>query len=149
MPTKIETYGSIREDGKIYFSKRNQFDDEVKSLFKVGTRCIVTVEKVSKKRSNQQNKYYWLVINIIKTELNKNDWRLTDKNVHEIMKLRFLKTDIVNESTGEVLPLLKSTSDLTTTEEMEYISDVCAYGRENLGCKIPEPNEQIKIFENN
>ncbi len=149
MPTKIEIFGQIKENGKIYFSKRNQFDDDVKRLFKVGTRCLITVEKVSKKRSNQQNRYYWLVINIIKTELNKNNWKLTDKNVHEIMKLRFLKTDIVNESTGEVLPLLKSTSDLSPTEEMEYIADVCTYGRENLGCKIPEPNEQIKIFENN
>lgn len=146
MPTKIETFGQIKEDGKIYFSKRNQFDDEIKSLFKAGTRCLITVEKVSKKRSNQQNRYYWLVINIIKNELNKNNWKLTDKNVHEIMKLRFLKTDIINESTGEILPLLKSTSDLTTTEEMEYLSDVCTYGRENLGCNIPEPNEQIEIF---
>ena len=146
MPTKIQAFASIKEDGKIYFSKRNEFDDEIKRLFKAGTRCLVTVEKVSKKRSNQQNRYYWLVIRIIKDELNNQGWNLTDKDVHEMMKLRFLKTDIINLSTGEVLSMIKSTSSLTTTEEMEYITDVCAYGRENLGCKIPEPNEQTKLF---
>jgi hypothetical protein len=146
MPTKIETFGLIKEDGKIYFSKRNEFDDEIKRLFKIGTRCLVTVEKVSKKRSNQQNRYYWLVIRIIKDELNNQGWNLTDKDVHEMMKLRFLKTDIINLSTGEVLSMLKSTSALTTTEEMEYITDVCVYGRENLGCIIPEPNEQTQLF---
>jgi hypothetical protein len=86
------------------------------------------------------------VIRIIKDELNNQGWNLTDKDVHEMMKLRFLKTDIINLNTGEVLSMLKSTSGLTTTEEMEYITDVSTWGKENLGCKIPEPNEQIQIF---
>ena len=58
-----------------------------------------------KRRSHNQNSYYWMCLELILDGLHEIGYReVRDKNdVHELLKQMFLKRRIVNEQTGEVI----------------------------------------------
>jgi hypothetical protein len=53
----------------------------------------------------------------------------------------------MTKTNQELVELTPSTTDLTTTEMMEYIEKVCLFAAESLNVAIPQPNEQTRIFE--
>ena len=42
--------------------------------------------------------------------------------------------------------MTKSTAELTTTQMMDYVSEIQQFAAEYLNVIIPDPNEQIEIF---
>jgi hypothetical protein len=62
------------------------------------------------------------------------------------MKFMFLKKQIVNENTGEVLETIGSTTKLSTTEFNEYIDRISQFAAEFLGVEIMPPNKQVAMF---
>lgn len=106
----------------------------------------VTVDKDHKKRSTEQNRYYWgVVVEIIRQALS-TAWgeRLTKQAAHEILRLKFLAEDKrINDE--EVLTMLKSTTELDTIDMVFYTDKCRAFAEEYLGCYIPEPNEQMEL----
>ena len=146
---KLQTYGTI-EDGKLKIIHRNRFTEAIKAL-KPG-RYSLTIEKVYRKRSNPQNSFLWGVVYPIVLEGLKQagfEEFEEDEQVHDLLKCRFLKKDIVNKD-GEVIETVGMTKNLTTTEFMDYLSEIGKWSSEYLNVYIPEPGEQTEIkFEDN
>jgi len=67
--------------------------------------------------------------------------------IHDFLKRRCLPSRKVCDANQELVELTASTTDLTTTEMMEYIERVCLFAAESLNVVIPQPNEQTRIFE--
>lgn len=143
---KLETYGTI-ESGKLKIIHKDRFTEAIKTL-KDG-RYRLTLEKVYRKRSNPQNAFLWGVVNPLVLEgLKVVGYDLDLDAVHDLLKFKFLKKDIVNED-GEVLETIGSTANLTTSEFMDYLVEVKKWSMEYLNVYIPEPNEQTEISFNN
>ena len=66
-------------------------------------------------------------------------------DIHEIMKYKFLLSEAVNEKTGEIYKYVKSTTELTTIEMMDYMTSIQKFASEDLQIVLPEPNEQLTI----
>ena len=96
-----------------------------------GKAVEVVVRKKEKHRSGAQNAYYWgIVIDIISGATG-----FTPQEAHDAMRFKFL-TDMQGE-----LPKVKSTSELTTVEFLDYIALIQQWASEFLDCYIPEPGE--------
>ena len=128
--------------------KRNEFNENIQRNFKDGTRCIVTVQNIYKKRTSKGNAYYWLLVDILYRGLIEIGWSdfKNNEQVHELLKFKFLKTEIANQETGEFIEYIRSTTDLSTVEFAEYIEEIKIWSAEMFGIKLPEPNEQMEIF---
>jgi len=63
-----------------------------------GKRVLITVGKVKKSRSLQQNKLWWLYMSFLSDHIG-----YSKEEMHEICKFKFLKREKVIEGTGEVL----------------------------------------------
>lgn len=116
-----------------------------------GKDLLITFEKVSKKRSNLQNNFYWAVcIVIIKQALRDTGNILNENEIHDLLRLKFLKhTILIKEETGEYVERMKSTTELTTTEFMEYILLIQQFASEYFDVIIPDPEQEITLnFDN-
>lgn len=112
-----------------------------------GKEITITIENKKKKRSNEQNKYYWgVIIKLIQNAI-KEEWgeRKTSLEVHEMLKAKFNFTEHVNEGTGEILLIGKSTTENTTTQQEEYQEDCRIFAKEWFNIEIPLPNEELEI----
>jgi hypothetical protein len=125
---------------------RNLLIDAINSF--EGQNVTVTIQKTKKTRSNPQNRFYYgLVIPIMQQCLKDAGYLMTNESVHEMLKLRFLKESIlVNEETGEYLERIKSTTELSTTDFMEYILQIQKFAIEYFNTEIPNPNEELSLL---
>lgn len=108
------------------------------------------VKVIAKKgRSLSQNAYYWAcVLEIVFNGLREIGYReIKDKeDAREVCKDLFLKKKIVNEETGEVMEIHRSTAKLTTVEFNEYIDQIAQWAAEYLNCVILPPNTQTQLL---
>jgi hypothetical protein len=113
-----------------------------------GQEVILTIQKAKKRRSNPQNSFYHgVVIPIMQQCLKDAGYLMTNESVHEMLKLRFLKESIlVNEETGEYLERIKSTTELSTTDFIEYIMEIQKFAVEYFNTEIPSPNEELNLL---
>lgn len=98
-----------------------------------------------KKRSLPQNAYlHGVLIPAFRQGLNNVGYDEVDSDhkAKEVLKNIFLKTQIVNHETGEVLEYVRNTSDLTTTEMNDLFERVWKFCAENLGTVILSPGSQ-------
>lgn len=131
------------ENDKIILENSNGFK-QVAKMFERGT---LTVSKRKKERSIQQNSYYWAaVIPITKQGLIDAGYQnIGIAEVHQLLKGMFLKKEIVNEATGDILTLAGSTAELSTVEFLEFIEKIATWLAEYLNVILPEPGQQIEI----
>lgn len=122
---------------------RSQILETIKSF--EGRDVLITFEKPKKKRSNNQNSYYWgIVIVLIKSALKNAGNNLNANDVHDLLRLKFLKeTILIKEETGEVIERVKSTTELTTSQFMDYIAEIQQFAAEYFDVIIPDPNTEI------
>jgi hypothetical protein len=125
---------------------RNLILDALKSF--EGQNILITIQKQKKTRSNPQNAFYYgVVVPIMQQCLKDAGYLMTNEQVHEMLKLRFLKESIlVNEQTGEYLERIKSTTELSTIEFMEYILEIQKFAVEYFNTVIPDPNENLTLI---
>lgn len=110
-----------------------------------GRQVIITVERLSSKRSGQQNRYLHLLFSIFTQALNElgNDFSMED--VKALCKLKFATIDVVNENTGEVLgQRIKGTSEMKKLELAEFVDKIIEWGKE-FNIILPYPNQQLEI----
>ncbi len=140
---------SIKPDGSLKIKNRKLFDDHMKSLAGEKDRDVeVEVKRKRKYRSVFQNAYYFGVVLHMVCERLKELGHETDKDTaHEFLKSRFLFTELQDEKTGEIIKIPRKTSSLSTSEFMDYLEDVKRFAAEVLDIYIPEPNEQVSIFD--
>lgn len=129
--------------GQLKIVNRKHFDADLEGF--EGSRVIITLKKYRKSRSTKQNAYYhgcvipYVIDGLV--DMGTSKGLLSSENVHEMLKAKFLGEDIANEN-GEFIRINRSTTDLTTTEFMEYIADIQQFAAEFLGINIPDPGEQ-------
>ena len=148
---KSLTYiGTVSTDGTIKLPKRLR--SEVGKAF-AGKDIIATFARPKKTRSSEQNRYYWGVVvrmvcegfqalgNPVNPD-NNEDIELT----HEYLKRRFLQPIQVADVNGEVHDLGHTTTNLTTSQMMDYIAQVQQFAVEFLNIVIPDPGEQAQLW---
>ena len=138
----------VSEDGKeIKMINRKEFEKLMKENFS-GHTVIATFRKTVRKRSNAQNGYYHkIVVQFVYDALIESgyDKKELDHNiVHDFLRNKFNIHEIVSDQ-GESIKIVKSTSDLTTTEFALYISEIQRWASETLHIYIPDPNEQAQL----
>jgi hypothetical protein len=105
------------------------------------------LELPKKKRSNNQNSFYWGVL-IPLMQLGAKDlwsevWSI-DK-AHKHLSNKFVFYESINERTGKITQTPKSTTELTTTGWEVFMTEIRIYLLEDFDIDAPEPNEDIKL----
>jgi len=115
-----------------------------------GGRVMIEVSKFSSNRSLPQNSYQHVIYTILRDGLNDLGNDFTMPRVKEICKYKFLLVDEINESTGEIIgQRIKSTTELSKVETMEYIDKIIAWAMESFNIYLPSAGEELQIdFEN-
>ena len=144
MELKLTYYGKVKSDGmKIY--RAQEMKEMILTNF-AGKDIELTIQRKRRRRSLEQNAYYYgVVVPVVCAGLQDAGYRVTREATHEFLKATFYKKELVNESTGEVLQTVGSTSQMSTVEMMEYFQEITQWAAEFLNVQIPAPNEQIKI----
>lgn len=128
----------------IFKRNRNLVLNAIKSF--EGKDVLISFEKPKKKRSNNQNSFYWgVVLPIVQQGLFdlSGEVRSVDNIHYNILLPLFAPiNEIVNADTGQVCSEKISSSDMTTVEFMEYILDIQKWSAEFLGVDVPDPNEE-------
>jgi hypothetical protein len=127
--------------------KRNRtlITDAIKSF--EGKEILIIFEKPKNKRSNPQNSYLWAVLYPITQQAIKNEWGeiWNIEKVHEFYKIQFNVIERVNEETGQIIKLPKSTTENTTTQQEEYHLQIREFLQEWFNITAPMPNEHLKL----
>ena len=139
-PTQLFYYGKVDASGKITLPKSMR-SDMVKAF--AGKEIEVTIEKRRTKRSTPLNAYYWgVVIEHIRHGLEDvSGDRYTPEQVHEAMKHRFLRQQVVDGDGQIVVDVAGSSAALTNGEFLDYLERLSAFALEFLNTRIPLPNE--------
>jgi len=152
MPDILLTYQGTVKDGVITLPKRLR--KEVVGTFE-GKHIEVTFRRKRKRRSSEQNRYYWGVVipEIVRGLIDLGNEGLQEgseesKNTaHELLKQELLKNgEEVFTKDGTLFRLPSSTTKCTTVEFEEYLERVRQWAAEYLGIVIPLPNEQTQLF---
>jgi len=121
---------TIKEDLTCTFKDIASFKQDLLTL--QGKEAYLTVAKVTKSRSGNQNRYYWgVVIDLLSKETG-----YEREEMHEAMKMQFLKK---NDETR--FAIAKSSSSLSTAEFEDYMAQIRRWASQYLGLYIATPNE--------
>ena len=147
MTDPVLTYYGTKEGTDLRFPKRMRA--EIAASLPDG-ELEITVRRKRKRRSNEQNRYYWgCIVRDISETLRQDDpetgW--TPDGVHEVLKFKFLPLvrdwrEYVNTDTGEAIREPMTTAKLTTVEWETYSEHCRKFAAEFFGIVIPLPNEQ-------
>lgn len=142
---KILTFGYIK-NGILKISHKQEFLKSISAM--PDCRVKLEVSKLYKKRSNDQNAYYWGVIVEIWQQIILEEWgeHWSIEEVHEFLKYNFNSEEKVNENTGEILKVGRSTTKNTTTEQEEFQAICREKAFEMFNVVIPVPNEQLELL---
>jgi hypothetical protein len=112
-----------------------------------GKEVVITFDKPKKKRSNNQNSFYWGVLIPLMQSGAKDLWGEVwsiDK-AHKHLSNKFVFHESINEKTGEVTQTPKSTTELTTTGWEVFMTEIRIYLLQDFDIDAPEPNQEIKL----
>jgi len=124
--------------GKVIKNKIELFEKEKFQVYinKFENKEIqLTIELKNKKRSNQENRYYWGIV----LEILSNHTGHTPDELHECFRAMFLKIWI-NIGSKEI-ESIRSTTDLSTVEMEQYLTKIREFASIELNVYIPLPNE--------
>lgn len=106
---------------------------------------MLTFEKPKRKRSNPQNNYLWGILYPITQNAIKNEWGeiWSIEKVHDFYKIQFNVIEKVNQDTGQIIKLPKSTTENTTIQQEEYHLQIREFLKEWFNIDCPLPNENL------
>lgn len=136
---KTKSLGNVK-NGQLSIFRKDKFLEALQGY----EGCIVEViiRKKTKGRSLQQNKYYWVALNILKDGLtDEHGNRYSAKEAHEVVKQHLNGFEVLDfeNLTIEVVP--ESTADLPSEEFESLMEDLRRWAYEFLKVTIPLPNE--------
>jgi len=141
---KIIHNGKIKDTGKLHINNRVQFLKDI--LVFLGKDITITIEKKKRKRSLSQNAYlHGVVIPMCREGFLAVGYKYSIEETKTDLKRMFAVYDKVNKNTGEIREYIKDTSDMTTSEMMDFIADIQRWGAEFLSIVIPDPGQPIQI----
>ncbi len=130
------------EGGELKIVRKNDYKEAIDSF--EGQQVQITIEKKKKTRSLSQNAYYFgVVIPMIQAGLKEQGMKMLKDEVNELLKSKFLQREIVNENDGEIFKYVAGSSELSTSEFMDYIAEIQQFAAEYLNINIPSPGEQL------
>ncbi|GAB0155457.1 hypothetical protein CHRYSEOSP005_07180 [Chryseobacterium sp. Alg-005] len=141
---------AIEIETKIHGGKFRQNNDFIKQAVQEfeGKEITLIFKRKYKKRTNEQNSFYWAVwIPILQREI-RNAWGefKTPTEVHDILKWNCNYEDKINEETGAFARVPVSSTRLNTYEwEFEFKQRVRQFAMDFFNTVLPEPNEQLKL----
>jgi hypothetical protein len=145
---KEQVFGfKVTEDKEIKVYRKSEMQSIIKSLDKGEYEWVLRKKK--KKRSLSQQGYYRgclvpaIYDGFVDIGYAKKD--LSYELVQEFLKDKFLFKEIINEDTGEVMRVPKSTTECSTIEMNEYHADIQQFGAEFLSITIADPNTQSDL----
>ena len=101
-----------------------------------GQRVVTETKKFKKKRSLEQNSYYWSVlIGILSREFG-----YETEEMHMVLREKFLR---IHDDKHPDFVIAKSTTKLTTVEFVEYIEKIQRWAAEKHQIYLPDPNEEV------
>jgi len=136
--SRVDDAGIIRKNRKLLADAFKHF---------AGKDIEVVVKRKYKMRSNQQNAFYWGVTVPFFQNLLNDAWgeiRSMDE-VHEVLKAACNYTEIPSPATGEIQRIPKSTTELTTSEWMDFELQMDQFARDFFNATLPKPNEQTTL----
>lgn len=141
---RLKYYGRVTD--KIHIFRAKEMSEMIIKNF-AGKDIQVTVEKKKKKRSLEQNAYYWgVVVPIVMNGLNEAGWKFDKQMTHDFLLSQFNIKEVVNTESGEIVKYIGRSSNMSTVEMMEYFMDITFWALEFLNIQIPLPNEQIELL---
>jgi len=131
MKSPIRAFHGIVVQGKPKLKMPEEFKLHLSTL--EGQEIVVSVEKrqTFRKRSNNQNRFYWAYLNIISQEIGEQP-----EELHEYFKRKFLKPRTVNMF-GEEIRLPGTTKNLDSLAFTEYIDKIASI----TGVPVPNPED--------
>lgn len=132
MKTPAPILRGLMENGKIKWHGTDARRLAIITKFLEGKEIELTLRAKPKRRSLNQNRYYWCVV----VSMLAMAAGYEPEEMHEALKFRFLR---IHEDGP--LPAARSTTDLTTKEFEEYAAKCRQLGAEMYGLYVPEPNE--------
>ena len=111
--------------------------DEVKKYIKdlPTGKYIVKISEYTEKRSINQNKFYWKLIEIISREIG-----YEVDEMHEVFKYKFLQKTL-EDVNGNLIKGISSTKKLNTKEFSDYIKKIKMFVEQELSIKLPNSFE--------
>ena len=141
---QIKILSRVDESGQL---KRNRkfIADAIKSFS--GKEIEIIIKRKYKQRSNQQNAFYWGYTLPFFQNLFNEAWGEIRpiEEIHEILKATCNYTEIPNPATGEVQRIPRSTTELTTSEWMDFELQMEQFAMDFFNATLPKPNEQTTL----
>jgi hypothetical protein len=154
-----------KKDSKLHVIQREKFEQAISVL--APGKYWITLEKIYKQRSSQQNRARFGIPYKLLREcfIDSTGEDVSIDFVHEFCKKRFLPSEYVEKLKLEwkekkhVLkglnkkkvhfPFKLTTTKLSTIEEMEYYKNIQRFGAEFFGVDIPDPDTNyVKELKN-
>ena len=129
------------------FTDRKQMIIKAVQQFE-GKNVIFSIQKKTKKRSNQQNNYYWGVIIPLAIKGCFDAWgEVWDKDrVHEmLLNDCSIEVEKPNKKTGEIKKVKLRSKEMSTIEMNMYWDSCAKLLSEYFGIYVPEPNEILTL----
>jgi len=110
---------------------------------------LVRVEPKKTRSLNQNAYFHGVMVPLVLQGLRDAGFNevKTPEDAKDIIKALFLKKVIKNEITGEEIPVIRHTSELTTVEFNAMMEECGQWASEYLGIFIPPPGQQTEIIE--
>lgn len=142
---KTLEYFSDVKDGKLQPNVSRQIQSDLKEF--EGKRVLIKLSQKRKNRSMPQNRYYFGVVCEAFQMGAKDTWGedVSKEEAHENLKKECNYKEFLNDETGEILRLSKTTADLTTLAFEDYIERCRQFIYTWFGVTVPMPNEQAQI----
>ncbi|MBQ7553303.1 MAG: hypothetical protein IJT46_02960 [Bacteroidaceae bacterium] len=110
---------------------------------------MVSVKKVRKPRSNDQNGWLWgCIYPMLLDGMLDAGWEFTSvEQLHEFFKAQMTADQVVNKETGEIVTFPSSTATMDTVTFSTYCEKLREYAREYLNIEIPDPDKYWRVRE--
>ena len=120
------------EQSKLDIDFSANFDRWLSTL--EGQRVSIEVKKFKKKRSIEQNAYYWSVL----IDILSKEFGYEAEEIHMVLRGKFLR---IHDPKHPDFVIAKSTTKLTTVEFVEYIEKIQRWAAQEHQIYLPDPNE--------
>ena len=124
----MKHFGTVKNK-KLSLNNERMFNDSLSEF--EGKEIEIRIRVRSNNRSKEQNSLYWKWIDILSKETG-----FTKDEMHELIKYKFLKRNIVDDKGIESV-VLKSTTTLTTKEFTLLMNDLLYWSSDTLNINLP------------